>query len=287
MGRGLPVAAGERLHRGSELFESSPSLARSLDAFAGKAFRVGSEPGLTRKLTGTVRIHDSPALYVYDTPGVMMSYLGTGEGAVERAIKLGLTRGMRTDVAEDEATADYLLWRANLRDPTGGWMRNLGLNVIIGGGGTADDLQAESSNRSASSAISPTNDLHVLLDVLARRLGALGPGGEPDHEHAQRYFVRAFLEGKFGPWTLDDLEKSSSTSVDGSASAEEESKSVDATVAEFIAHQRIEMDGQGPSSRTQERKREKKRVAEERQKRWEGRNRQATKTSFTGKRVAK
>lgn len=216
---------------------------------SGKAFRVGSEPGLTRKLTGTVRIHDSPPLYVYDTPGVMMSYLGTGEEAVERAIKLGLTRGMRTDEAEDEAGADYLLYRLNLRDPTGGWMGNIGLDP---------------AGHGSKHMVEPTNDLHVLLEALARRLGALGPGGEPDFEHAQRYFCRAFVEGKFGAWTLDDLE---------GISADEDSapRGVDATVADFVARQRAEMQGEGPSSRTQERKREKKRVLEDRQKRWERR----------------
>lgn len=85
----------------------------------GKAFRVGAEPGITRKLTGTVKINETPSLYVYDTPGVMVSYLGTGERAVEKAVKLGLTKGIRTTDAEEEIIADYLLYLLNLRDARG------------------------------------------------------------------------------------------------------------------------------------------------------------------------
>lgn len=57
----------------------------------GKAFRIGAEPGITRRLTGTVKIHEEPPVYVYDTPGVMVSYLGKGERGAERGLKLALT----------------------------------------------------------------------------------------------------------------------------------------------------------------------------------------------------
>lgn len=57
----------------------------------GKAFRTGSLPGITRKLTGTVKINENPSIYVYDTPGVMVTYLGKGEEGAEKGMKLGLT----------------------------------------------------------------------------------------------------------------------------------------------------------------------------------------------------
>jgi ribosome biogenesis GTPase A len=57
----------------------------------GKAFATSSLPGLTRKLTGTVKIHENPHVYVYDTPGVMVPYLGKGEEGAERGLKLALT----------------------------------------------------------------------------------------------------------------------------------------------------------------------------------------------------
>lgn len=57
----------------------------------GKAARVSPEAGMTRKLTGTVRVWDDPTTYVYDTPGVMVPYFGTGEEAIEKGLKLALT----------------------------------------------------------------------------------------------------------------------------------------------------------------------------------------------------
>ncbi len=57
----------------------------------GKAFRTGAEAGVTRKLTGTVKIHDDPSIYVYDTPGVMVPFLGHGVDGAERGLKLALT----------------------------------------------------------------------------------------------------------------------------------------------------------------------------------------------------
>ncbi len=46
---------------------------------------------MTRKLTGTVKIHEDPSIYVYDTPGVMVPFLGHGEDGAERGLKLALT----------------------------------------------------------------------------------------------------------------------------------------------------------------------------------------------------
>jgi hypothetical protein len=52
----------------------------------------------------------------------------------------------------------------------------------------------------------PTDDLYVLLEALADRLGTLRKGGERDLDAARGYLIRAFREGKLGQWTLDDLE---------------------------------------------------------------------------------
>lgn len=58
---------------------------------SGKAFATSALPGLTRKLTGTVKIYEDPHVYVYDTPGVMVPYLGKGAQGAERGLKLALT----------------------------------------------------------------------------------------------------------------------------------------------------------------------------------------------------
>ncbi|KAJ9091201.1 hypothetical protein QFC19_009197 [Naganishia cerealis] len=123
----------------------------------GKAFRIGAEPGITRRLTGTVKINETPPVYVYDTPGVMMSYLGKGDRGAEKGLKLALT-------------ASYL--------------KSIPLPPTF---------------------TTPTNDLTELLVALATRIGAVRTGGELDLESAQRFLLRAFQEGKFGQWTLDDL----------------------------------------------------------------------------------
>ena len=52
----------------------------------------------------------------------------------------------------------------------------------------------------------PTNDIFVLLDALASRIGALRKGGEKDHEAAMAFMTRAFREGKLGRWTFDEME---------------------------------------------------------------------------------
>lgn len=57
----------------------------------GKAFITGAMPGVTRRLTGTVRVYDQPPIYVFDTPGVMIPFLGHGEVGSERGLKLALT----------------------------------------------------------------------------------------------------------------------------------------------------------------------------------------------------
>lgn len=57
----------------------------------GKAAITGSNPGVTRKVIGTVKINEDPAIYVYDTPGIMVPFLGHDETGVEMALKLALT----------------------------------------------------------------------------------------------------------------------------------------------------------------------------------------------------
>ncbi|KAJ9106165.1 hypothetical protein QFC21_001308 [Naganishia friedmannii] len=160
---------------------------RRVGVHKGKAFRIGAEPGITRRLTGTVKINETPPVYVYDTPGVMMSYLGKGERGAEKGLKLALTAGIKASLFEPDILADYLLYRLNLRslDPTyPSYLNNIPL---------------------PPSFTTPTNDLTELLIALATRIGAMRAGGELDLETAQRFFLRAFQEGKFGQWTLDDL----------------------------------------------------------------------------------
>lgn len=62
-----------------------------ISATLGKAFSTSLLPGLTRKLTGTVKIHEDPSVYVYDMPGIMVPFLGKGVKGVEKGLRLALT----------------------------------------------------------------------------------------------------------------------------------------------------------------------------------------------------
>ncbi|TXT05008.1 hypothetical protein VHUM_03828 [Vanrija humicola] len=176
----------------------------------GKAFMTGAEPGVTRRLTGTVKIQQEPPIYVYDTPGVMVPYLGHSDVGSERGLKLALTAGIKEGLFEPDAIADYLLYKLNLR---------LGAEEYLG--------LEEASRRGfkpGPADFARTDSLMDFLDALAFRLGALRKGGERDLEAALTYLLRAFREGKLGRWTLDD---------------------VDGTEAEFISKARPKDDTEG------------------------------------------
>ncbi|WWD22457.1 hypothetical protein CI109_106948 [Kwoniella shandongensis] len=162
----------------------------------GKAFRTGAEAGITRKLTGTVRIHEDPSVYVYDTPGVMMPYLGKGEDGAERGLKLALTAGIKESLFEQDAMLDYLLWRMNQR--------------MVAESHLPDGHPAKHptylSLLPLPPSFEPTDHLPTLLDALADRLSAKKKGGERDWEFVMGWLLKFFREGKLGGWTLDDLE---------------------------------------------------------------------------------
>ncbi|WWC85902.1 uncharacterized protein L201_000772 [Kwoniella dendrophila CBS 6074] len=161
----------------------------------GKVFRTGAEAGITRKLTGTVRIYEDPSVYVYDTPGVMVPYLGRGEDGAEKGLKLALTAGIKESLFEQDAMVDYLLWKMNKR-------------LISESHLLDDDPNKHKTYLSLlplPKDFQPTDDLSTLLDSLSERLGALKKGGEKDHEAASAFIIRAFREGKLGEFTLDDL----------------------------------------------------------------------------------
>ncbi|GAA5865762.1 hypothetical protein JCM3774_003083, partial [Rhodotorula dairenensis] len=49
------------------------------------------------------------------------------------------------------------------------------------------------------------DDPHSFFTALAHRLQAMQRGGIPDTEHASRWLVQSFRDGKLGRWTLDGL----------------------------------------------------------------------------------
>jgi hypothetical protein len=127
---------------------------------------------------------------------------------------------------------------------------------------------------------SPTNDLHELLIALATRIGAVRTGGEPDLEAAQRFFLRAFQEGKFGAWTLDNLLAEEQIPEEGETiptiikppPASEITGLVSARVRNFLDEQSREQARRSEGiaeSATQEKKQERAKTTAERTAKWE------------------
>ncbi|GAA6064240.1 hypothetical protein JCM10212_006369, partial [Sporobolomyces blumeae] len=81
----------------------------------GKAASTSSEPGHTRRLSTVIKIATSPPVYIYDTPGIMVPFLGRGVPGQEAALKLALTGGIKESLFEGDILAEYLLWRLRIR----------------------------------------------------------------------------------------------------------------------------------------------------------------------------
>jgi hypothetical protein len=47
--------------------------------------------GVTKKFTGSAKIHENPRIYVYDAPGVLVPWFGDDEESADRAMMVALT----------------------------------------------------------------------------------------------------------------------------------------------------------------------------------------------------
>ncbi|WFD21039.1 Mitochondrial GTPase 1 [Malassezia caprae] len=183
----------------------------------GKASAASTHPhpGHTRKVTGTVRItpdppslaqlemsspinmkslvarerERGPAVYVYDTPGIMLPYLGPAErGGTERAVKLALAGCMKQSLFDVETLADYLLFRMNQRY----------VYALAQGDHTLPPYTALMHDPT------PTDDVKVFLASVAERApGARQKGGTLNLAVAADFVVAQFRRGLLGPRELD------------------------------------------------------------------------------------
>lgn len=55
-----------------------------------KALRTSAQPGLTRAVSTRLKLCIDPLVYAYDSPGVMLPFIGKGDRGAERGIKLAL-----------------------------------------------------------------------------------------------------------------------------------------------------------------------------------------------------
>ncbi|KAK7034551.1 Mitochondrial GTPase 1 [Paramarasmius palmivorus] len=136
-----------------------------------KAFHTSAQPGLTQALSTRLKLSVDPPVYAFDSPGVMLPFLGQGQKGAERGVKLALIAGIKEGLYDMEALAGYLLYRLNVLNP----ISPAYLHLLPEG-------------------THPTNNLDTFLDALARRMGMVKRGAEPDLARAASYFVRWWRE---------------------------------------------------------------------------------------------
>lgn len=62
--------------------------------------RTSASPGLTRAISTRLKLSIDPLVYAFDSPGVMLPFLGQGDRGAERGVKLaliGLLLNLRLD----------------------------------------------------------------------------------------------------------------------------------------------------------------------------------------------
>ncbi|KAI0252511.1 P-loop containing nucleoside triphosphate hydrolase protein [Lactifluus subvellereus] len=204
-----------------------------------KALRTSAQPGLTRALSTRLKLSQDPLVYSFDSPGVMLPFLGRGDKGAERGIKLALIAGIKEGLYDDETLAAYLLYRLNTLDST------VPAYLALLPPGTP-----------------PTGDVHEFLGLLARRLGMLRRGGVPDLPRAAGWFVRWWREQggaastRRTGWGLDFEWRADAEPSDAAVQAHMEE-----CIERYVAEEAREEEEGGAVSATQERKR----VREEKQ----------------------
>ncbi|KAF9480578.1 P-loop containing nucleoside triphosphate hydrolase protein [Pholiota conissans] len=144
-----------------------------------KAFQTSANPGMTQALSTRLKLSLDPLVYAYDSPGIMLPFLGRGEEGAERGVKLALIAGIKEGLYDMRALAGYLLYRLNILNPNAPAY----LPLLPPGS-------------------SPTNDLEEFLSLLAQRMAMIKRGGVMDLTRATVYFVR-WWRGEVGTMETD------------------------------------------------------------------------------------
>ncbi|KAJ7596590.1 P-loop containing nucleoside triphosphate hydrolase protein [Mycena floridula] len=132
-----------------------------------KALQTSAQPGLTRALSTRLKLSLDPLVYAFDSPGVMLPFLGHGDQGAERGVKLALIAGIKEGMYDAETLAGYLLYRLNVLNPISpAYMQLL------------------------SSGSPPTIHIEELLSGIAQRMGMIKRGAEPDLNRAAQYLIK-------------------------------------------------------------------------------------------------
>lgn len=181
----------------------------------GSAASTHPHPGHTRKVTGTVRItpalpslgeleasgpvdmkrlvaeraRQPPAVYVYDTPGIMVPYLGANvRDGPERALKLAVIGCLKQAQLDSDELVDYLLFRMNQK-----YMANLKHGIT-------EPPPYTTLMRDPKM----TDDcIEFLNSVAPRAPGAKQQKGEPNLLQVADYVLDMFRKGRLGTQELD------------------------------------------------------------------------------------
>ncbi|MCJ1473919.1 Mitochondrial GTPase [Lambiella insularis] len=149
---------------------------RSAGMHKPKAARTGAQPGITRKISTTVKIlpstDENEGVYLVDTPGVFVPYVPNAEVM----LKLALCGSVKDTIIAPATLADYLLYQLNLQRPS---------------------LYAEWA--------APTNDVMEFLGDVARKSGRLQKGGVPDVDAAALWVIQRWRTGQLGRFVLDGV----------------------------------------------------------------------------------
>lgn len=100
-----------------------------------KAMRTSANPGHTQTISTRLKLSEDPLVYSYDSPGVMLPFLGQGPRGAERGVKLALictciyfqfniladatihSAGLKEGLYDVLSLAEYLLYRLNVLNP--------------------------------------------------------------------------------------------------------------------------------------------------------------------------
>ncbi|KAF1329075.1 Ribosome biogenesis gtp-binding protein ylqf, partial [Globisporangium splendens] len=151
-----------------------------------KRAMVGPTPGVTVR-NDIIKVNDKPAIYVVDTPGVMLPNIPSAE----TGLTLALTGAIKDQVVGTELIADYMLFKLNQMRSTR----------------YVDALNLPE----------PTDNIQELFGHVYKKCGALGKEPDVQNKLAAEFLLQEFRRGAFGQFTLDPI---SMTTTPSSTAAE-------------------------------------------------------------------
>ncbi|TMW66371.1 hypothetical protein Poli38472_004136 [Pythium oligandrum] len=140
-----------------------------------KRAAVGPTPGVTVR-NDIIKVNDKPAIYVVDTPGVMLPNVES----VETGMRLALTGAIKDDIIGKDVIADYMLFKLNQVNST----RYVDALKLPG----------------------PTDDIQEVFQHSYKYCSALGKEPDVQKQLAAEFLLKEFRRGAFGQFTLDSVD---------------------------------------------------------------------------------